>query len=153
MKKKETKEVTVVRSLRISEELYNKVNKEAEKLGLNFNTFVANAIRKALNEEDKSAKLLDAIAKWLKDNYSWENFPEDVILKAFHHIRADKKLRKLYDQIVLDSAGRKNYDVLVPLHKNIGLLVKTLLNAKVKGRSIEHDPEIHLLKTFALLEK
>ena len=153
MKKKITRQPTRLCSLRLPADLYGKADKEAARQGIAFNTFVANAIRSAVGEEDKAAKLLEEVAKWLRSKFTEDNFPEDVTLRVFHYIRDDRKLRKLYDAIVIDSAGRKNYDALVPLHKGVGLLVKTILNAKVKGRSVEHDPGVHLLKTYALLEK
>ncbi|MFZ2655875.1 MAG: hypothetical protein WAX69_13170 [Victivallales bacterium] len=154
MRKKDIREPTRLTSIRLPMELYEKAGGKAASQGMAFNTFVVNTIRHAVGETDKSAKLLEEVAKWVKANYPpGKSFPDDVTLLTFHHIRDDRKLRKLYDQIVLDSAGKKNYDALVPLHKGIGLLVKTLLNAKVKGRSLELDPKENLIKTYSLLTK
>ena len=153
MKKKISRQPTRLCSLRLPQDLFLKADKEAVRQGIAFNTFVANAIRNAVGEEDKAAKLLDEVAKWVKTKYLNKEFPDDVTLKAFHHIRDDKKLRKLYDKIVTDSTGGKNYDKLVPLHKGIGLLIKTLLNAKVKGRSLPLNPEENLIKTYSILTK
>ncbi len=154
MRKKENREPTRLRSLRMPERLFDKAAAEASRQGVAFNTFVVNAVRKALGEDDGSVQLLDAVAKWLKAKYPpLKAFPLNVTLEVFHHIRDDKKLRTLYDGIVLDRKGDKNYDALVPLHKNIGLLVKTLLNAKVIGRSLPLDPEENLIKTYSLLKK
>ncbi len=154
MRKKENREPTRLRSLRMPERLFDKATAEASRQGTTFNTFVVNAVRKALGEDDGSVQLLDAVAKWLKAKYlPRKDFPLNVTLEVFHHIRDDRRLRKLYDSIVLDRHGDRNYDALVPLHKNIGLLVKTLLNAQVVGRSLPLEPEENLIKTYSLLKK
>ena len=143
----------IMKSLRLEETIVDQVNYKCDEIGMSFNDFVLYAINVQLGiEDDNSMKLLQLLAKWIRKNYTVDLFPADITLQTFHYLRDTAELKKIYDKIVYPKTNEKNINAMISLHRRIGRMVKTILKAKVKSRSVPHDPEVHLIKTFSYLE-
>jgi len=142
----------ILKTVRLSAELAASVEKESAALGLTFNDYAAHALRLALTgKRDATIPFLKALAAWTRKRHAGQDFPQDVTLTVFHHIRDTRAVRRAYDRLTTDAAGRKDREAVWSLHRRIGLLVKRVLNAEVMGRSLPHDPAEHLVTTFSLL--
>ncbi len=121
---------------------------------MSFNDFAIYALNAQLGDiDDKSMVLLEKLAKWVLDNNTKNKFDDDITLQVFHHLRDTAELRSVYDNIVYPDQGKKDVDAMISLHRRIGRMVISVLDAKVKSRSKPINPEIHLIRTFSYLEK
>ena len=142
-----------MKSLRLEDSIVEKINLKCNDIGMSFNDYVLYAINVQLGiEDDNSMDLLQLLAKWIRENYKEDSFPDNITLQTFHHLRDTKELKKIYDKIVITKKGKKNDVARISLHRRIGRMVKTILKAKVKGRSIPLDQSEHLIQTFSFLE-
>ena len=141
-----------VKTIRVSQDLLERVNTTAGRLGISFNEFATHALEVALgNKGDENIGLLADLTQWVEGNFDRTAFPPDVTLLVFHHLRDDRKLRRKYDASIHDPSGRTNWDALISVHRRIGRMVKRVLAAEVFGRSLALDPKEHLIKAHALL--
>lgn len=145
-------ENSIVRSMRLPQDVTDGVNEQADKLGITFNESIIYCLRSHLGlPQDPSIPLLEAISRWVADTYSPKDFPEDVTLHTFRHLRDTPALRKQYDRLLQNDTGTIDKKTQGQLHRRIGALVRNVLDAHVVGRSLEYDPEVELIKTHALL--
>lgn len=141
-----------VYAMRLPADVVAGVKEQADRRGLNFNEGVVFCIRGFLQlPQDPAIPLLDALSTWVESTFDKHNFPEDVTLQTFRHVRDTASLRAMYDTAIRDAAGNIDKGTLGKLHRRIGALVRHILDARVAGRSVEYDPAIELIKTHALL--
>jgi hypothetical protein len=70
---------------------------------------------------------------------------------VFLHLRDSMDLRAEYDKLISDEEGNRSGIRVSSLHRRIGLMVKRVLHAEVKGRSLPLDFREHLIISHALL--
>lgn len=142
-----------VKTLRMPRDLADRVGCETERLGITFTDFMLYATRRALGETgDMSFELLKELSAWVEYTFNKDNFPQDVTLRVFHHIRDTQELRGRYERLITRDSGDRDWDALSRLHRRIGRLVKRVLDAEVVARSLPLDPGEHLIKSHALLK-
>jgi hypothetical protein len=138
--------------LRLPEELAERASREADSLGISFSDFVIHALDKALGGEgDSSILFLKNLAAWTEKTFDKSAFPEDVTLRVFHHVRDDAALKKEYDELVAGTDSEPSRVRITSLHRRVGLMVKRVLHAEVRGRSLPLDAREHLIQSHALL--
>jgi len=143
---------STIKSVRLPDELAERISREADQLGVTFNALVVNALNESLGDGgDKSIDLLKELSSWLRQNYSPKSFPSNITFQTFQHIIREKRLRKQYDGIIHKGSGEKDFKALISLHRRIGRLVKTVLKADVNGRIIGLDPGKYLIKSYSKL--
>ncbi len=144
---------TITKSLRLEENIVQQINTKCDEIGMSFNDFILYALNVQFGiENDNSLELLKLLAQWIRKHYSKDSFPDDITLRVFHQIRDSEQLSKIYNSIIYGEKKLKNIQLMISLHRRIGRMVKMILNAKVKARSIPLDPELNLIKTYSLLE-
>lgn len=143
----------VMKSVRLPESLVREIELKAEELGLTFADLVETSLRKEMGMRATSkVELMTGITDWLNVMYPrQEGFPEDVTLLVFRQIQVDEGMISDYDAAIRDDDGTVDERIKGSLHRQIGQQVRRVLKARVKGRSIELDPGIELIKTHALL--
>lgn len=142
----------IAKCVRLPQELARRAENEAFRLGLSFSDYVLNALRQALGDGgDPAIDFLRRLAIWLEGEFDPHNFPPDVTLRVFHHIRDSAALRREYEALITRADGRRDWEAVAGLHRRIGLLVKVVLGAEVIGRSLPLDPGEHLVRTHSLL--
>jgi hypothetical protein len=140
---------TSIKSLRIPNALYEEIQSEAKSIGFTTNNYIISILNsRHIGGDAIGAKFYKKISKWILNNYSKDNFPPDITLKVFHHIKNDSETYNNYKEIV-----SKSKDAKISLHRKIGIMVKDILGAKVTGRSVPLDPEENLIKTYSFLGK
>lgn len=143
---------TQTKSLRLAEDLLVRALEEADRLGVSFNEFVIHALEQALgNEGDPAIAFLADLAEWIEATFDRRDFPADVTLRVFHHIRDDRLLRARYNELIRKDDGGTDFEALISVHRRIGRLVKRVLGAELSGRSVPLDPREHLIRSHALL--
>lgn len=142
---------TVNKTVRLTEAMVDAAERWGSALGLTFTDVVELALISHLNlAGNPSFELVEAVRDYLLGKYPERlDFPQDVTLEVFKHIRDDTKLRALYEQAL--AAGPDREEAVASLHRRLGKAVKLVLNATVVGRSLPLDPVEFLITTHALL--
>jgi len=118
-----------------------------DELGIPPNDIVIQALRQFFGLPlEESIVFMQQIHAWVVEQFSGQDFDEDVTLKTFRHIKEDNNLFNAYQRIV--KMQEEN-----TLHRRIGKMVKVALKAEVIGRSLQLDPAKELIKTYALLRR
>ncbi len=143
----------VMKSLRLPRQLVEEAERRAGVLGLTFADIVEAGLRREVGmEPNVRTQLLKDLADLLIGLYpSRKGFPPDVTLEVIRRMRADTALMSAYDKAIRDTEGRIDEGAKAVLHRQIGQLVKRVLNARVIGRSTPLDPEVELIRTHAVL--
>ena len=69
---------------------------EAERLRISLDDLIVVAIHDFTEQpSERRARLLAEVAAYVERHFSPENFPSNVTLRVFHHIRGDERLRML----------------------------------------------------------
>ena len=144
----------ITKTVRLSSTIVDPAEVKADQLGLNFNDIVEIAMAAYLGlAKNRSFALLEAVRDYLLKTYpDRKGFPQDVTLTVFKHIRANKKMWRIYKEATTDEDGNFDESARDSLHRRIGKAVKTVLGAKVVGRSLPLDPAKELIRSHALLE-
>lgn len=143
----------VMKSLRLPRSLVDEAERHARGLGLTFADIVEAGLRREVGmKPNVRTELLKDLALLVSGLYpSKKGFPPDVTLVVVRQMRDDKALKSAYDEAIRDEDGQIDDGARAILHRQIGLLVKRVLDAKVIGRSNPLDPVVELIKTHALL--
>ena len=128
-------------------ELLDKLKFEADDLGISLNNYILSILKnRSSSSHNTNTSLVIAISKWIRENFTKNDFPPDITLKVFLYIKNNEDFFSTYKTIIEEGIESK-----ISLHRQIGMLVKEVLNAKVIGRSIPLDPKINLIKTYSIL--
>ncbi|MHB9108568.1 MAG: hypothetical protein ACYDCO_16045 [Armatimonadota bacterium] len=107
--------------------------------------------KKDRRSRERGGPLLEDIERWVTTKFNRRDFPADVILLAFRHVRDTPALRARYDDLIRDEQYRINEQTRRALHCRIAKCVRQALGAMVIGRSGKLDPTEELLKTYLIL--
>ena len=136
-----------IKSIRMPVELLDKLKFEADDLGISLNNYILSILKnRSSSSHNTNTSLVIAISKWIRENFTKNDFPPDITLKVFLYIKNNEDFFSTYKTIIEEGIESK-----ISLHRQIGMLVKEVLNAKVIGRSIPLDPKINLIKTYSIL--
>lgn len=140
-------------SIRFTEEMYSRVEEEAERLGWSPSDVVTYAVCKQLGMPvDPGIDLITTLKIWVEMKWGTRNFPKDATLQIFRHIKLDPVIFDQYNKIIMGDDGQLNEQKRAYINRRIGKMVKKVLKAKVVGRSLPLDRNIELIETHALLE-
>lgn len=143
---------TASKTFRLPEDLVAAAEERAADIGITLTDLLADALAKELNMPRQPTTALSAeVSAMIMTTYDRRNFPMDVTLDVFRHIRDDAGLRKLYDDALDDGTGSPDRHRRWSVHRRIGRIVKRRLGAKVVGRSLPLDPAVELIESHALL--
>lgn len=138
--------LTVVKTVRIPEELFREVENSAKKQGSNFNDTVVTALRRYLGLPSEDGTLfIQKVFNWVVQTYRQDDFPEDVTRQVFQHIQKDPELLVEYHQVTRRREDKET------INRKIGKMVKQTLNAEVIGRSLPLPRGEELITSYALL--
>ncbi|RYX84179.1 hypothetical protein EON83_10815 [bacterium] len=142
----EHKNITV----RLSQELAERLYDEADQLGLVPNEIISVVLQRhyGLPAAAKPV-LLQKVKSHVDATYEKGNFPQDVILEVSRHIRDTPDFKDLYDEAiqvngVLDSVQRK------AVNQSIGRVVKRVLQAESFARKTDL-PDTEIIGSYTLL--
>jgi len=144
----------MTRTIRISQEVAEVALAYAGTKGVSLSFLVEAALASYLGLSERRAfEVLEAICEYLMERYpDRRGFDEKVTLEVFHWLRDDPRAERLYVAATTDDEGRPDSTARASLHRKIGRLVKTVLQAQVIRRSGPLDPKEHLVRSFTLLE-
>src|ERR1700680_4580139 len=118
---------------------------EAERLRISLDDLIVVAIHDFTEQpSERRARLLAEVAAYVERHFSPENFPSNVTLRVFHHIRGDERLRMLYDAEIHDLYGHMDGFARASLNHAIGATVASRLEAEVIGHLEPLDPDVDL---------
>lgn len=138
-------------SIRLPKEIAQRAEEFAGQTGMTLSEFIVHSMDLALGGKgDPSIAFMARARSWILTSYT-NDFPEDVTLRVFQHIRSDPDLYAAYQNCIESSDPQRAYEMRTSLHRRIGLMVKRLLNATVVGRSLPLDPSVNLITSCALL--
>jgi hypothetical protein len=141
-----------VKAIRFKTSVYEKLEQRAIDQGVTFN----DALDQILSEffelpQDPVIELNSHISQWLEtEGYIGTEFPEDIIFLVFEMIRTTDAILSLYQNSVLEQGEGI-------VNRRIGLFVKQMLNADVKGRSVpftkkQREKSGYLIKSYSFLK-
>lgn len=140
------------RSVKFDEELKNRIETAASRLGLTPSDIIILALRRYFDMKvDKATNVCQAVASYVESQIDPFNFPRDVTRSVFLWIRDDKKMMDMYREAVDDGNGNVDEKKVWNLNKRIGKLVKQVLKASVDGRTATPLPEDELIKGHTFL--
>jgi len=137
---------TIVKTIRIPTELFEKAEANARQQGSNFNDAVINALRVQVGlPTGEGAQFIQKIYDWVVSKWTDRNFPENVTHLVFRHIAATPALRRQYVEVTTSHEDKEI------INRKIGKMVKQALKATVIGRSLPLTGEGELISSYALL--
>ena len=147
-----TEKNELVKAIRFKDTLFHKIAQLANERGLTFNDVLEQILKEYFDiPQDPVVQLNSMISQWLNDEgYSKTNFPEDIIFLVFEMIRTTPNCLQQYGIATLElGEGIVN--------RRIGLFVKQILNAEVKGRSVPFGKKKikqkgYLIKSYSFLK-
>ena len=149
--KKETSNEQV-KVIRFKTDVYNEINKKAEEQGVTFNDALEQILKGFFDlPQDPVIELNGQIKCWLDSKgYTPSRFPEDVILLTFEMIRESQVCLDLYHRSVSEHGEGV-------VNRRIGLFVKHILKATVRGRSVPFGKKKiakhgYLIKSYSFLK-
>lgn len=140
----------IVKSIKIDPALFERASNHASGKKMSFSQFISCLIREKLELGNASPEpeLYTKVAEYVNKTYKASRFPTDVTLKVFQHIKKTPELFELYLECV-----KPNHAALITVHKNIGAMVKNMLNADLTGeRCTSCNPEENLIKSYSFLK-
>jgi hypothetical protein len=143
----------VLKSLRLPAELVAEAEIRAQRLGLTLADLVEAGLRNELGDSvEPRIELLKRLATWVASTYpSRTGFPHNVTLLVIREMQSDEGLLELYRAATERPDPKAQKKAQSFLHRQVGLMVKRVLNACVIGRSNPLDPEVELIRSHALL--
>lgn len=143
----------ITKTTRFEPTLVHSGEKEAAQLGLTFNDIVEIALADYLSmPKNPVFDMLETVRDYLLREFpDRQGFPQDVTLQVFKFIRNNKDTWSLYEAATTDGEGQLVEALRDSLHRRIGKAVKSVLEAKVVGRSLPLDPTVELISSHALL--
>ncbi len=141
-----------VKAIRFKKSVYKELEQRASDQGVTFN----DALDQILCEffelpRDPVIALNSHISQWLEtEGYIGNDFPEDIIFLVFEMIRTTDATLSLYQNSVQEQGEGI-------VNRRIGLFVKQMLNAAVKGRSVpftkkQREQFGYLIKSYSFLK-
>jgi len=141
-----------VKAIRFKTSVYEKLEQRAIDQGVTFNDVLDQILSEFFElPQDPVIELNGHISQWLEtEGYIGNEFPEDIIFLVFEMIRTTDSILSLYQNSVLEQGEGI-------VNRRIGLFVKQMLNADVKGRSVpftkkQRKQSGFLIKSYSFLK-
>lgn len=134
------------KTIRLNETLIKQIDKKATEHGIGFNNMVGFILQEYFSmKQEPIHELISKIYTWLNNNYSPQNFPEDITEIVFKRIREDELWFSLYNQSV-EALNKTS------VNRRLGLSIKRILLAEVKSRSLPISDKKSLIKSYSFLK-
>ena len=138
------------RVVKLPKYLDDRVEEEANRLGLNGSQYIAKVLLQALEmEEDVRLLLLESVADLVRPHRG--SYGRHITRTIFREIQANQAVMDLYEQAIRDDDGNLDEKRKGVVNRQIGKTVLLVLGAKKDGRMDGPLDKDELIKSYAFL--
>src|SRR5579859_4683488 len=115
---------------------------EAQRLKISLDDLIVVAVHDFTEQpSDRRTRLLHEVTAYVDRHFSPESFPSNVVVRVFHHIRSDERLRALYEAETRSQDGHVDDFARASLNHAISAAVASRLEAQICGHLEPLDPD------------